>query len=431
MNVKTISPFSILSKSIILFILGLIMLFSSDFIGSITTDMILTFLLVIGTLSMLTYIFNKEKRHISTLVEGILCISLGLFIKYNPIFLTVSIIRVIGLYALLNFVGRITAAIILYKNNVKECVRGFIFSLISLGFGVVLLFYPLDYISIVDKICSIYVILISLTLFSDFLREILDINAFKSNLKRRFRITLPIVYAAFIPQHLLDKINNFIKVNPNNKVLVESSDYDNLIDNSFSTIDIFIHLAPDCANGFGHVDISFDGITYSYGTYDSSSNRLFTLVSDGVLLEANTKKYINFINSKCNRSLIGFTLALNEIQHNAIKDKISSIKNNCIHWECNSKKDPFKEYTDETNLMFLDTNCKFYKFKSGYFKTYFTLTANCVRLADTIVGSIGLDLIAINGIITPGTYYNYLDNLFKRKNTIVVKKQLYMKQSSI
>lgn len=81
--------------------------------------------------------------------------------------------------------------------------------------------------------------------------------------------------------------------------------------------------------------------------------------------------------------------------------------------------------------MFLDTNCKFYKFKSGYFKTYFTLTSNCVRLADTIVGSIGLDLIAINGIITPGTYYNYLDNLFKRRNTIVVKKQLYMKQSSI
>lgn len=56
--------------------------------------------------------------------------------------------------------------------------------------------------------------------------------------------------------------------------------------------------------------------------------------------------------------------------------------------------------------MFLDTNCKFYKFKSWYFKTYFTLTSNCVKLVDTIVGSIGLDLIAINGIITPDTYYN-------------------------
>ena len=101
----------------------------------------------------------------------------------------------------------------------------------------------------------------------------------------------------------------------------------------------------------------------------------------------------------------------------------------CSWKKCDVQKHPNSTYTDETNLLYLATNCTFYKFKQGYFKTYFTLTSNCVRLADTIVGSAGLDLIAINGIITPGTYYNYLDKLFKRKNTIVIKKKIYRKDT--
>ena len=225
------------------------------------------------------------------------------------------------------------------------------------------------------------------------------------------------------------KINEFVKVNPTESTFIENKSTVHK-DKPYSTVDIFIHLAPDCANGFGHIDISFENTTYSYGTYDSSSNRLFTLVSDGVLIEVETDKYIEILNTQFNRSLIGFTLALTKDQHELIKNRINKIKSNCYLWKCPAQLSPNGDYTDETNIMYLDANCKYYKFKSGYFKTYFTLTANCVRLADTIVGSAGLDLIAVNGIITPGTYYNYLENLFRRKNSIVIKKKIYKKYTN-
>ena len=428
MTIKTISPFTILFSALSSLTLGLLVLFNFTFIADVTLDMISFVFIVLGALSILTYIFNKEKRLLIKLFIGIFYVSLAIFIKFNPIFLGISIVRIIGMYAFLNFIARLVAAIVLYKNKVKGWAIGMVVSIISLVFSLILLFHPQQYMYIVAKFSGIYIVLYSLTLFSDFFKEISYSNIIPDRVKRKIRIGLPLLYAAFIPQHLLEKINESIKINPRNDIFVESKE-SYIENNYYSTMEIFIHLAPDCANGFGHIDISIDNIAYSYGTYDSSSNRLFTLISDGVLIEANTKEYIKFLNKECNRSLIGFTLALNKNQYSAIKSKIDIIKSNCYEWKCDVQKHPNSTYTDETNLLYLATNCTFYKFKQGYFKTYFTLTSNCVRLADTIVGSAGLDLIAINGIITPGTYYNYLDKLFKRKNTIVIKKKIYRKDT--
>lgn len=429
MTIKTISPFSILFSALISLLLGLLILFNFTFVANVTLNTISIVFMILGVSSIIAYIFNNGKRLLSKLIIGILYIALAVFIKFNPIFLGISIVRIIGIYAFLNFIARIIAAFVLYKNKVSSWFMGMLISIISLIFSFILLFHPQQYMYTVAKISGIYIILYSLTLLSDFFKETSYTNIIPDKVKRKIRIGLPLLYSAFIPQHLLEKINESIKVNPEKNVFIENKE--GSIENKYySTVEIFIHLAPDCANGFGHIDISIDNITYSYGTYDSSSNRLFTLISDGVLIEANTKKYIHFLNTKCNRSLIGFTLGLNKNQYDAIKSKIVEIKADCYEWKCNAQKYPNKRYADETNLLYLITNCTFYKFKQGYFKTYYTLTSNCVRLADTIVGSAGLDLIAINGIITPGTYYNYLDELFKRKNTIVIEKKVYRKDTS-
>lgn len=48
-----------------------------------------------------------------------------------------------------------------------------------------------------------------------------------------------------------------------------------------------------------------------------------------------------------------------------------------------------------------------------------------VKLVDTIVGKTGIDLIKVNGIITPGAYLDYLDRLYDRGDSIVVSRTLY------
>ena len=46
-------------------------------------------------------------------------------------------------------------------------------------------------------------------------------------------------------------------------------------------------------------------------------------------------------------------------------------------------------------------------------------------MVDTLVGKTGIDLIKINGIITPGAYLDYLDRLYDRGDSIVVSRTLY------
>ena len=63
----------------------------------------------------------------------------------------------------------------------------------------------------------------------------------------------------------------------------------------------------------------------------------------------------------------------------------------------------------------------------GPFKTYFALNTNCVLLADTIVGQAGIDLVKIQGLISPGAYFEYFNREFSRKNSFVISRIIYYK----
>ncbi|TAH59554.1 MAG: hypothetical protein EWM50_07880 [Gottschalkiaceae bacterium] len=63
----------------------------------------------------------------------------------------------------------------------------------------------------------------------------------------------------------------------------------------------------------------------------------------------------------------------------------------------------------------------------GPFKTYFALNTNCVLLADTIVGQAGIDLLKIQGLISPGAYFDFFNREFSRKNSFVISRTIYYK----
>ena len=76
------------------------------------------------------------------------------------------------------------------------------------------------------------------------------------------------------------------------------------------------------------------------------------------------------------------------------------------------------------------TRAKFYKFKQTSYKTYFLLFTNCVKLVDNVLGVTGSDLLKLNGVITPGTYYDFLEKEYKRKNSNVISKSIYTKYNN-
>lgn len=69
--------------------------------------------------------------------------------------------------------------------------------------------------------------------------------------------------------------------------------------------------------------------------------------------------------------------------------------------------------------------CEDIQNQTGEFKTYFAHNTNCVKLADYITGSAGLDVLDVSGIVTPGSYYAAFGCMFERRNTIVVSKTIY------
>lgn len=66
-----------------------------------------------------------------------------------------------------------------------------------------------------------------------------------------------------------------------------------------------------------------------------------------------------------------------------------------------------------------------YKFSKSRFKTYFVLGTNCVKLADKLIGTSGLDLIAMVGILSPGTYYDYFAQEYQKPHSMVVGAKIH------
>ena len=50
-------------------------------------------------------------------------------------------------------------------------------------------------------------------------------------------------------------------------------------------------------------------------------------------------------------------------------------------------------------------------------------------IAEYILGSLGKNVVAINGIISPGSYYEYLNTEFKKRNTNVISRKIYTKDN--
>lgn len=68
------------------------------------------------------------------------------------------------------------------------------------------------------------------------------------------------------------------------------------------------------------------------------------------------------------------------------------------------------------------TNAALYKFSRSKFKTYFVLGTNCVLLSDQLIGTSGADVLALNGVMTPGAYLEYFEREAQKEWSLISAK---------
>lgn len=398
---KKIIKINYLLYSVIFFILSIVILIFNE---SFYKIVIISLLIILGldTLKNILFWIIHDKKSIHILIINIFMIIFITFMINNKNIPYSIFPFLTGLYIIMNGIIKSISTYNLFITKENGKLFNIIISLIFYAIGISLMLSPLIHLKAVLIIFGIYTMILSLNNLHDFINDTLN-----KNNKRRIHICLPTFIDALIPYNYLKKIDNIDENLSINKR------------NAKPDIEILIHVSKNKNGKMGHVDFIFNNIVYSYGNYDHSSYKLFNTIGDGVLIKSEKKEYIKFCIEDSNKTLFSYGIKLSNKQKKDLKNKLNQVEKNIYSWTPSTNNNYYAERLNKK------TKSSFYKFKKGKYKKYFLLNNNCAYFADKILNVTGTDIIKISGLITPGTYQEYLNKELNKKNGIVISLNIY------
>lgn len=359
------------------------------------------------------FLFLK-RRFKGDIINIIINIGVGIFIfSYTAIPIRLLFV-IFSLYITLNGVVKFIAYLNYKKDQVSKRFRVLCVAIFMVLYGLALLLGRYANTSTMMIIVGCYGLLLGVNYIMDGISIVIP-KQHKDSLKRHIRISVPLFISALIPKVMMNYINECLAVEPKEKFLD---------DQHHANIEIFIHVSPDGFGTIGHCDICINDCVISYGNYDYDSIRLGESIGDGVIFIAPREQYIPFCIEDSQKTIFSYGVELSKTQFDNVVEEIEKLWQYTYRWYPHSYFDKSNK-DDYASRLYLKTNAKFYKFNKGKFKTYFVLGTNCVKLAETIMGKSGMDIIDLNGIISPGTYQNYLEKEYQRADGIIFSKNIY------
>lgn len=401
----------------IFFTLGVLLLWKQTefFLPAVTVLAGLIFLG--GCVRIGDWILQKPRKP-QTLFTGILCLLLGGAMACFPGTLLYAAPLIFSVYLTLNGVVKLADAILSVRNQSEEWIFCLIPAVFYLTFAGILLFLPQEHVRALLICAGIYCILLGGTYLLDFIHSRIPLPA-RQRIRRRLRIGLPAILTAFIPHSVLLKLNAFLSHGR------EPDEFEDLVSSKNGEkpdLELFIHVsATHFFMAIGHCDIWFNGELIAYGNYDEAA-QLPIGMGPGVLLISNKYDYLPFCLKFNHTTIFSFGLRLNDAQKAAVHARIRAIKEQLIPWD--PEENPANRNIFAAQLRRISPS-SFYKFKGGRFKTYFVMSSNCALMVDSILCTAGTDILKLNGIISPGAIYEYLEAEFLKKDSMVVTRNVY------
>ncbi|MFV0379875.1 MAG: HdeD family acid-resistance protein [Anaerorhabdus sp.] len=425
---EEISAISIAASGILYIIAGILMIMWRNFTPYAFKFIIFSYMCIMSVLELLSCL-NKFK--LRKLLSALVPITFGAIFAFKTSLISSLFAFSLGIYIIVMAIIRLIDFIILNNNKIPGRFFTLFNSIIMFMFSLPLINSPKEYNSRAILIAGIFCIFYGLTNLGDFLVEIAPMKS-SDNYKRKFRINLPIIFTALLPRQTIGHINKMLDV------VEDDLEEDSFKEDTTADLEIFVHVTESGFGTMGHADFYFEGKVYCYGNYDFQSYKLFDSVGDGVLFTVNDyDKYIKFCAMATSDSIFSFGLKLTDNQKNNVREKINDILKITYPWYSLAEKVERKELSEDADVsdyashLYLETNAKMYKFKSSSFKTYFVMSTNCVKLVDTILRGANITAARPNGILTPGSFYEFLDRRYRLKNSIVISKKTYHHDAKI
>ena len=387
--------------------------------------------IALGVIKILNLIFNfkKAERKIQQLADIILWVIMLVFGISNPKLLYRLVPTFIGCWILLHAIVKLIVIYIKIKDHLTIHVYRIFFLFVDLSISSFLINNPLGHQKLIGFCIGFYFIFYGLNRFLDLLKECIP-NTKKESIDHHIQLAIPPFLSALLPPHLIRTLLNKDKEDE------IKEEFDEIKDNISIDLEVLIHLAPSGPAMFGHTDLIYHDYVISYGCYDPHERHLFGTLGDGVVLTAQKDTYIYNCLKNENKILIGFGIHLNETQKQQIEQQIKKLTEQFYPFysdeERKRMKLPYKGECDDyiSRVTRTSPTSHFYKIKEGKLKTFFVLSTNCVYFMSTILHVLGLNLIDISGIISPGAYYDFMNKQFKSNKGFVISRKLYRKKDA-
>lgn len=355
-------------------------------------------------------------------------INLAVFVlTLNHSFINLSLLISIVLF--LDGGIRLLTSYLYKKAYLKNWWQSAVLGLISIGIGIALLFTKTLSVATLIKFIVIYIVVVSIWEIIAYLFQGKSWKEVSNNWKFDFLILHDnLVKNSFIPSNVFESFKAEIAENSETSQLLEQAIVSKdipVVDNEYLTI--LIHSWNESRTTMkGHVDIIIDDTAYTFGNYDTYSQKFGGAYSKGTLMVMDKKRYIDYCLNTEGKVLIAYTIKVTPEQYQGAKDFVAEAISNTHPWVPDPKDTGFSAARTVRDQVGADI----YIFDRTRFKYYLMIDTNCVRFVQELLHSIKFNESGISGIITPGDYARYFEaQVNNPKDTSVIKREVLMKET--
>lgn len=194
---------------------------------------------------------------------------------------------------------------------------------------------------------------------------------------------------------------------------------------------VFIHSGLTGDKQFGHMTFAYKDIMFSYGNYDAADEKMFRTYGPGILFTVPADIYVNNSCVYEHSVIFEYGLHLTEEQEEKLKQELTEAFKPTYRWyspvfEQEPNVERFKKYEkDYSSRLAWRTGSKFYKFRSGVWKTYWVFGRNCSLFASHMLHSIDSQIVIPRGISTPGEYFEYFEEAIQDPASNVINQSIH------